>query len=259
MAKLAWEDAAREFTQRSVMMELWGDTSTGKTSLALSAPGPIALIESGEKITGIIEKFACIKKIRRVTIALPVVESGMTVEQISALAVPLENLFLDSFRDAFSWARTIIVDLHSDFWKLSRLADFGAAKPAKGQTVTNYAAINARWDSMLVRGQNQNKVNVIWVCASDDEWVWTTNASGQKSSTKSGNRERATYYKALPGKCQVILNMQRDLMSGRYRALVEKAWMGDKDWRGKYIDQDQLTFANVMSTFTDTEPEEWEE
>lgn len=250
--KLIWEEVSTEFTSRSAMIELWGDTSTGRTRFALSAPGSIALIHTGEKIAGIVEEFRRIKDIKQINCSLPGIVPGMDVKEVSALAVKVEKRFMEYYYEAISCGdfRTVIIDLHTDLWEVSRLGAFGKLKPDTGLPMVNYPEINARWNSLVIRGQNQDRVNIIWIGSSADEWA---------GSKKTGNRVRESHYSQLPVKCHVVLNMQRDSMNGRYKALVQKAWMGDKDWRDKYIDQDQLTFANVMSTFTDTEPEEWEE
>lgn len=55
-SSIQWEQAPTLFTKRSgVIMEIWGPTMTGRTTLALTAPGPIALISFHEKIDGVVQ------------------------------------------------------------------------------------------------------------------------------------------------------------------------------------------------------------
>ncbi len=56
--KPEWEDAPTEFTRRSVVLEIYGDTGTGRTTLALTAPGTIAVLHAAEKLEGLFQREA---------------------------------------------------------------------------------------------------------------------------------------------------------------------------------------------------------
>src|SRR5688572_18559459 len=51
-----WDEVSDEVERRSVMWVIYGPTGTGRTRLGLTAPGPIALAHTAEKIDGIVQQ-----------------------------------------------------------------------------------------------------------------------------------------------------------------------------------------------------------
>src|SRR4051812_8483060 len=52
-----WTPANTEITRRVAFVQIYGETGTGKSTLALTAPGPIAYMHADEKLDGIVEPF----------------------------------------------------------------------------------------------------------------------------------------------------------------------------------------------------------
>lgn len=250
---VVWTPAPTAFTTRSVLMEVYGDTDTGRTTFALSAPAPIALIEFGEKIDGVVQRYAG-KQI--FTFRCGGVFRGGR-EKVMEAASAAEDAMFAALYDALmsTWARTIILDTHNEAWALSRNAEFGGAKPEKGRVDRNYAEINERWRSLLVACRASGK-NVILIGMTDDEW--TASQSGQDK--KTGRTVRATHFKTIPIKVDVQIRTysqkKADGQGKDFAVQIEKAWMNPLAC-GVILKNEQCLFSSVMAGITGTRPEEW--
>lgn len=247
---LMWDDAPTEFTTRNTMMEIYGDTGTGRTSLALSAPGPIAFIHTAEKIDGIIQPFAKKKKIK--THHFGGTFRG-SKEEIAKQAMEVWKRMTEHWYDAFGWARTIILDTHTEAWELVRVAHFGDLKASGGRVDANYGPINAAWRSMFKHYREQTGVNVILIGQTKDEYK--TNKKGLSSgiSERTGNTIRAGQ-KEIGFFVDVVVRTNKE--EGDFFSTIEKGWMNGTaegtDFPGK-----QSNFANIMAEITDTPKDEW--
>lgn len=245
-----WEDAPTEFTTRNTMMEICGDSGTGRTSLALSAPGPIALIHTAEKIDGIIQPFARKKKIR--THHFGGTFRG-TKQEIANQAMDVWKRTLDAWYDAFGWARTIILDTHTEAWELVRVAHFGDLKPSGGRVDSNYGPINASWRSLFKHYREQQGVNVILIGQTKDEYKTNKKGISNGISERTGNTIRAGQKEILYFVDCAIRTRKED---GDFYSEIEKGWMNGSVEGDRFIGKDS-DFATIMSAITETNKKEW--
>lgn len=243
-----WEDAPTEFTRRVVFKEYYGDTGTGRTSLALSAPGPIALLHAGEKIEGVIQPFANQKIVKVMNFGGTFVG---TPQQIADAANDTWRRFTRAYFDAYDWARTIIVDTHTELWELIRLARFGGLKPAGGRVDANYGPVNAEFRSLFKHFKTQDQTNLIIIGQTKDEYKM----KGGKSDGM-GERTGATIragMKEIPYMADVLV--RTDKVNGDFSATIEKGWFNASVEGLPLPDQ---SFASIMELITGVGSEEWE-
>lgn len=247
-----WERAPNTITRRHVMVEVYGDTFTGRSTFALTAPGPIAYIHTSEK-WDVVTNFAEQKQIEMVNCGGAFLGSD---EQNEAHAREVLNTLKAAWVQAFSWAKTIIIDTHYEAWQIARIAYFGALKPDGGRIERNYDPINAEFGSLvnLFRLQKDTQTNVILVGQTQDEYTKPKEGQGQRT----GKTVRATSFKQVPVKADVVVRTYSELRQGRpvYKSVLEKAWIAGH-MLGTELEGDMSTFPNVMSLITGTDPEEW--
>lgn len=250
-----WEQAPKLFTRRSgIVMEIWGPTGTGRTSLALTAPGPIAYIYFHEKIDGIVQKFANEKDIR-------MFKAGGVFrgdsDEIEKAAWASMQEFEAAYYDSFSFARTTIVDTHNEAWLLERLAEFGAPKPSKGQVKNNYGPVNNRWMSMLnmarSKAESKDMTNVIFIGQAEEEWK--PNALGFDSKTGRIVRMSSSASNQVLLKSDV--SIRTDKKDGNFTSTVLKGWW-NADSEDSYLENSASTYSMLMGLITETDPREWE-
>jgi hypothetical protein len=232
-------------------MEIWG---TGRTSLALTAPGPIAFIYFHEKIDGIVQKYANEKDIRMFKAGGVFRGESKDIQEAAWTAM---EAFESAYYDSFSFARTVIVDTHNEAWLLERLAEFGAPKPSKGQVKNNYGAVNNRWMSMLnmarSRAESKDMTNVIFIGQAEDEWK--PNAQGFDSKTGRIVRMASSASNQVLLKSDV--SIKTDKKDGNFISTVMKGyWNADSE--DSYLMNGSSTYSMLMGLITETDPKEWE-
>jgi hypothetical protein len=248
-ADSVWEDAPTQFTRRCVFMLIYGDTGTGRTTLALTAPGPIGLVHTSEKIEGIIQPFAREKVIRCVNFGG--VFSG-TPQEIANQADPIWRRMYGAWTNAMDdWARTVIMDTDTEGWEILRLARFGELNP-QGRTDHLYGPVNAEWRSMFKRFRQQNRCNVIAIGQTKDEYREVTKG-GKKTSDRTGNTIRAGQ-KEIPYSADVVIRCSKD--DGDFHATIEKGWF-NAHTEGMTLDNEDMRFPYIMSLITETDESEW--
>lgn len=245
-----WKSAPTEFTRRSgVFMEIWGPTGTGRTSLSLSAPDPIAYIYFHEKIDGVVQRYAKKKDIR-------MFKAGGVFrgdsDDIQKAAWRAMEEYEAAYYNAFSFARTVVLDTHPEAWLLERLAEFGAPKPDKGQVKNNYGAVNNRWMSMLNQARAQEKTNVIFIGQTEDEWK--ENAKG--FSSKTGKVVRVSTTAANQVLLKSDISVRTDKADGVFTSKIYKGWFNAES-EDEELEGTMSTWPMIMATVTDTSPSEW--
>jgi len=255
-----WNRVTPALSVRRVFMEICGDTGTGRTTLALTAPGPIAILHFGEKIEGIANQFVTAgKDIRELTFS-PFYPPGISEAEIVKMAAETWKEFEAAWYDAFHWARTIIMDTHTDGWEAVRLAFFGDVKPDGGRMETNWGPVNARWGGLfkMVRSPKVES-NVIIIGATEDEYKETVNPKtglpGQGKKTGVTVRKGQKY---IPRICDVSIRTLKG--PGGFGSYLEKGWMSahlEYERSGMVLQNEMSTFANWMAMITGTTPDEW--
>lgn len=235
-----WENASTEVTRRCVFKQIYGDTGTGRTSLALTAPGPIALLHASEKLEGIVQKAAKEKDVKLFNFGG--VFKG-TPQQIAQQASDRVAEFKAAMSDAYRWARTIIVDTHTESWELLRLARFGTLTP-RGVVAHLYGPVNAEWRSMWKSFREQDRVNLIAIGQVQEEY-----RKDKPTGRMVQSGQNKFHYMA-----DVIVRTGKS--NGVFTATIEKAWW-NASVEGIEVEDDMATFASIMELVTEIDAEEW--
>jgi hypothetical protein len=246
-----WEPAPTEFTRRCVSMLIYGDTDTGRTTLALTAPGPIGFAHAAEKIEGIIQKAAREKKVH--TVNFGGVFRG-SPQEIADQANPIWTRLAARWYDGYRWARTLIMDSDTEAWELLRLARFGEVTP-RGRTENLYGPVNAEWRSMFKQFRQQDACNVITIGETKDEYR-EVNKGGVRSSERTGRTVRAGQ-KEMAYMADVVIRCDRTGIGGDFTATIEKGWFNAHS-EGMTVENEDCRFSYLMSLITETEESEWE-
>lgn len=249
-SKAKWVDAPTSFDRRCVFMLIYGDTGTGRTSLALTAPGPIALMHTTEKLDGVVSEYAGEKSIRMANFGG--VFSGKP-QKIAEKASKHISDFKACWYDAVGgWAHTAIVDTATEGWELLRLARFGTVTP-QGQIAHMYGPVNAEWRSIWKTARMQDFTNVIAVEQTKDEY---------KRDKSTGRTVRAGQ-KEIPFIADVIIRTSRTKDRG-FMAEIQKGWwnahvegLSLEDEAGTDPEDRSITFSMIMALITETDEEDW--
>lgn len=253
-----WEDAPTEFVRRVTFKEIYGDTGTGRTTLAFTAPGPIAYIHAAEKIDGIIEQYA--HKIgphgngTQGVFNFGGVFTG-TPEQVAAQAQSIWHRFMLAYFDAFKWARTVIIDTHTELWELIRLARFGGLKPQGGRVDANYGPVNAEFRSIFKHFKTQDRANLIIIGQTKDEYK-TKGGKSDGMGERTGNTIRAGM-KEIPYMADILVRTDKgrdDSGNLQFTATIEKGWFNASVEGIELPDQ---TFGSLLELITNVPAEEW--
>jgi hypothetical protein len=278
------------------MMEIAGPTDTGRTTLALTAPGPIAYIHSLEKWEGLIQD-----RIKHTQIRMRSFRDSFqgNPDQVQIEAAKDVSMVERAVFDAYNWARTIIIDTHTSLWVTYQLAELGSmvredrdsASNKKGQLI--YTKINNQWQAMLkefsVRADNPtqpNPTNLIIIGQVGEEYrgnkaTGRMVSKGQKGVGYACDVRVRTFREVdgsspLAGVASPLIGASssssllsrpdpdEDINAGalesEFMCVVEKPWYNN-DVRGMQFPNvicEELSFAGIMSVITDTAKEEWE-
>lgn len=247
-----WESAPTELTRRCAFVEVYGDTGSGRTTFALSAPGPIALIHAAEKIEGIVQPFARLGKIGGVANFGRVLRGDDS--EVQRQAMEAWRGLEEAWFDAFNWARTIVLDTHTEAWELIRLAYFGDLKPSRGRVDANYGPVNARWRGMFKKFRHQDTCNVILIGQTKEEYKEKKGGGSDGMGQRTGNTIRAGQ-KEIPFMADVTVRTKRG-PDGEFLSEIQKGWWNAQA-EGLELEGEMSNFPQVMAMVTETEPEEW--
>jgi hypothetical protein len=230
-------------------MTIFGDSDSGRSTLALTAPGPIAYLHGYEKIDGLIENARRSKDIRVHEFG------GMFRGDVDIIQDTADEDFADleqSMSDSLSWAKSSIVDTENKAWEVCQLARLGSLERAnnslsekeKKKGALIYQGINNRWNTMLYEFRQQRKTNLILICKTEFDWI--DNKKSKRSSIKC---QKDTYFFS-----DVVIRTY--CKNGEYSGVIEKPW-----WNGEYrnyeLDEDELDFCTIMGMLTLTDSDEW--
>jgi hypothetical protein len=265
-----WEQAPTELTRHCVLMSVYGDTGTGRTSFALSAPGPIAYIQCAEKYEGIVQPFARDKDIRMVDFSVDLSGTESGSKSAAARADVAWRLLRSAWYDAINggWARTVVLDTDTDAWELIRLSFFGDLKPAGGRIETNWGPVNAEWKALFKSAKHTDEVNVIVIAQTKDEYALAKKTGGAKRGgmgERTGRTIRAGQ-KDMGFMSEVIVRTHLDPMARRFSCEIEKPWWNsaalgmevDNELAEALYGRERYDFATVMALITEEEAEKWE-
>jgi len=207
-----WTDAPSQLACRSVFMAIYGRTGTGRTTLALSAPGPIALIHAAEKLEGIVQPFVQNGKDIKLYSYGTILPRGDEAK-VKAHTKKVWDDFKDAMLDSMGWARTVVLDTHTEAWRLVRAARFGKLTQVKP---FHYTAVNAEWAALMKQFRNQDKCNLI-VSGRLRERYKNDKPTGIME--QSGMKDMDTF-------SDVIIRTRKKRLKGEttFSAEIEKGW-----------------------------------
>jgi hypothetical protein len=187
-----------------ILMNVEGMEKGGKSHFALTAPGPISLIDMDTGLEGVVNKFSRQKKIYRAYFNY---HDATSQTEWDNMWKKMKQAFYDSL--ATKSIRTIIADTASEMWELCRMAAFGKLAQVKPH---HYAPVNAEFRDLIRKAYDSDK-NLILIHKQKKEYVdekWT------------GNMERA-------GFGDIGYAVQANLISWRITKLDEQYGKGRED------------------------------
>jgi len=245
-SKVQWTDAPSLITKRTTFMSVYGRTGTGRTTLSLTAPGPIALIYSEEKHEGIVQ---------------PVVKNGKDIKlynfgtipatgdaaSVIRLTVGVWEELKNALLDATEWAKTIVLDTHSEAWRVIRAARLGKLSQVKPY---HYTPVNAEWVALMKKIRSQgNKCNFIALGGLKERYK---NDKPTGIMEQSGQKEMDTL-------SDVVIRMKKKKDKGgdiTFSAGIEKGWY-NAHAEGLELEDELANFGQLMGIITKTDPAEW--
>lgn len=273
-----WTDIGIDFTQRCASIAIWGPTSMGKTTLALTAGGlkaPTALLHASEKIKGIVEPHVRMGKLVRAYNFGFVAKRGDDKENAKRAGTvwkKFEDLYDNAMDD---WAKVVIVDTEPDAWALRRLARFGTLTP-QGDTRDLYNAVNFDWAQMFKNKPREvaegRGVTLITTHTCGDEYkdaIKMTPGGPKKVSEKTG-KYKMDGQKHVKYWADVILWVEKG-EDGQYRVRIDKGWfngtvegmvldnefMQNMGYEESPVTKSYLTIPAIMALITETPEEGW--
>jgi len=247
---VTWETAPPTVERRTIIAEAYGDTGTGRTTWALTAPPPIALIHAGEKIDGVVQQSST------PTSDIQIYDFGDVFkgdeEEVATAAKQKWHLLNDAVDDALTWARTVVIDTHSDAWQLLQLANFGTLNPQSKRGQFAYVTVNSVWRSFIKQFRQQELTNLVLVGQTSAEYKKSRNATRAEATGRTiryGQKGTLTM-------CDVSVRTHRELMTHTFTTVIEKGWYNAL-LEGLELEGDMSTFATTMSLITETDEDEW--
>lgn len=268
--------APTEPRQSHVYMLIFGPTDSGKSSLALTAPGPICYMHGGSKVEGLIQR-ASIDHIAE--FGYPMAEYNYAylkpssnksphayryaLEQAAALKWEGFKLAYEEALGNQEWcARTIIIDTERALYDLIRLSYFGGDRPdanyEKEYKNTNnvnrqdlWGRVNSDWYDVMRQmakvqtpGDKGYTTNIILLTHAVDEWVddKTTGELVPKSQSQ------------IPFWVDVTVQTRIDKLDAtrsKYYAKITKPW-DNGSIRGKELEvtDNPESFEDIMFEIT---------
>lgn len=234
MAKSSiWTDAPTKLTRKEVFMLVYGATSTGRTTFALTAPGPIALLHASEKVEGIVQPAAREKEIK-------ILDFGVTLTGTEQQKATQANEAWKSIKaaldDAWDWARTVAIDTSTEMWEYLRMARFGKLTQVMPH---NYGPVYAEWRSTLKKPfRDQEGTNLILIGQERERY---------RNDRPTGIMEPAGQ-KSDPYDVDVSIRTMRG-KKGEFKGEIIKGWF-EASTEGMELEDELLTFPSVMSLIT---------
>jgi hypothetical protein len=258
-SEAGWQQALPEFTRRTVFMDIIGASGTGRTSLALTAPGPVAVINADEKVDGVVQPHVRAGKDIRVA-TFGFVAGHAAKQDIAVRAGIVWDRVCGWLDDSTKWAKTTVFDTGTEGWELIRLARFGEMNPKGNRMDALYGPVNAEFRSTFKRFRQQEYTNLITLHQVKDEYQDKVR-DGKPVSVRTGREVRAGF-KEMQYMADVVIRTGRG-MNGVFTATVEKGWFNAATegltFEGPPSIDEPMSchFANIMALITETEASEW--
>lgn len=266
--------AVEDITPRMIL-NLEALEKCGKSTFALTAPGPIVVFNLDRGLEGIAQH--AIKQGKRVIVAgvdqgrgkmpayyfaKPKLEAGKNrndagyVQETAKRARIVWRQFKEDYEEALgSKARTLVVDTGTGAYELARYAAFGKLTQV---LPIHYGPLKAEFQGLIHRGYDFDK-NVIWIHRLKPEWTDTITQKGEKASVKTGRLERAGYSDmGFEVQANVRLEKYLDKKKGvHFKATVLDCRL-NQGLDGLELEDEMCSFPFLAATVFENDPDEWE-
>ena len=161
----------------------------GKTHFALTAPGPIALISTDTGSEETAAKFKKVGKVIHLLKSTPPKEIGTNV----AAAITEWDKLLKAWYGVISdkSIRTMIVDTHTEFWQVMRLARFGKLEQVPPK---KYDEVNKDMRDMIKAIKERQNLNAVFIHKVKKTYVGSRKPDGTAGMDSwNGEYERAGF------------------------------------------------------------------
>jgi hypothetical protein len=250
----AWEDLpSTPSLNRGIFIDIIGMEGTGKSTFALTLPGPIAYVDIDQSVDRAKRTEGTKVRVIRVNYALTV---GMSNEEVSKACRPAWNKAAESLTEAIGdWASSAVIDTGTEAWELKRLSSFGTLNPSGNRMDRLYGPVNASFRLMLRTVYRTNKKHLVIVHQMYDEYM-DKMRDGKVQSVRTGNKVPRGFKEVGYMSDVQIKTFKED---GEFKAeiITCKVPPNGPSLEGVILEDDQCNFATVMSMATDTELEEW--
>lgn len=227
----------REPTKR-LIIGLDGIEKNGKTHFALTAPGPICIIDMDIGLEGVVDKFIGEKEIHHVAFNK---REATNPAQWAKMWDNVIRAYTEALTDKA--IKTIIVDTATEVWELVRLARFGKLTQVMPH---HYGPVNEEFRNVIRDAYNYDK-NVILLHKMKPKYV---------NDKRTNDIERAGF-----GDTGYLV--QANMVSwcdkhGSFGITIRDC-RHNPELKGMDIPEPLNTFPNVASMILpETEPEDWE-
>ena len=227
-------------TQRRLILSVGGMEKCGKTSWALTAPGPIAMLNTDIGHEGVVDKFLGQREIWIAHYKAP-----RTQDDATNCAESMES----DLYTALSTARSVVVDNATEMWETLRLAHFGKLTQIKPH---HYAEVNARFRRMIRDAYDSSDANLILIHKYKKQYVQT---DPRKDASWNGQYERAGFSET-GFLVQADIECFRENNDEFYQ--VVRNCRQNAHINGQRFDYPINTFPYfAISVFPDTEVDDW--
>lgn len=248
MPKESERVTVKTFGKLRLVMRIGGLEKNGKTHFALTAPGPIGVLDIDRGLEGVIEKFLPFKEIYAKSFRHMRAE---TQKEHQERWDAVEAGYYEYLNDPD--LRSIIVDTDTEAWEMVRLAEFGKLSGVKSH---HYGVVNGIFRKMIDAAFDSDK-NVIFISrfkkqyirkkADSDDAVWNGlfEASGFSEMPALVMANLKATLEGEPGNQTPTIKV----MNCRHNMALN----------GETFEGDLATFSFVAANIKEgTTPEDWE-
>ena len=169
---------------KRLIMAVDGPEKSGKSNFALSAPEPVAVINTDIGLDGVVQKWQGDKEIWVMDIDINLQDlKTLTPKDAAAEADKAWKRILKGYRDVLGQARTIVADNATELWEILRMARFGKLDQVKPH---HYGPVNAEYRDFIRTAYDQTKTNLILLHKIKDEYV-NDNRTGKRIRSGFGD------------------------------------------------------------------------
>jgi len=246
-----FEKAKPTIRRVRLISRIGGLEKSGKTHHALTAPGPIGIMDMDRGLEGVVEKFASQKDIYvRDLRSMPARSQADHEARWEMFKADYKGLLKEPP------IRSIVWDTDTEAWEMARLAFFGKLAQVKPH---HYAEINREFRGLVDMAFDSNK-NLILICKYKKQYVGKP--GGNRDEAHWNGKHEEAGFGDLP--CMVQVNLRTrvtvDPDTGQHTPSVAVVnCRQNMAANGEVFEGDFASFSWVAASIIEgTSPEDWE-